>query len=200
MSTQTPAGRKDADPKAHSRDRSTERPSRPASRRSRRRSPHGDIKFLRWPYEQEERPQFIDERVPVLWVVESNCDAPECLDPLEDWVRPPLRQQDVDARCSALAQRARSEQVPAITQDNVLCTRESRLPLADSESVIMSELVENFQKVVPRGKLAECGWGEASQEHRNALDLRILRLRRRIEPLKLEIVTVWGRGYMLEAT
>ena len=114
-------------------------------------------------------------------------------------MRPPLHQRDVDARVACLTRRARSEQVPTISPDNVLYTRDSRLPLADSEAVIMTALVENFQKVVPRKTLAECGWGTNSQEHRNALDLRILRLRRRIAPLKLEIVTVWGRGYMLEA-
>ncbi len=157
------------------------------------------IKFLRWPHEKAERPQFIEDRIPVLWIVESNFEPPECVDPLEDWVRPPLHQRDVDARVACLAQRARGERVPVISPDNVLYTRELRLPLADSEAVIMNALVENFEKVVPRKQLAECGWGKASQEHRNALDLRILRLRRRIAPLKLEIVTVWGRGYMLEA-
>lgn len=157
------------------------------------------IKFLRWPHQEAERSQLIQDRTPVLWIVESNVEPPECVDPLEDWVRPPLQQRDVDARVACLSQRARSEQVPVVNADNVLCTRECRLPLADSEAIIMTALVENFQKVVPRKKLAECGWGSASMEHRNALDLRILRLRRRIAPLKLEIVTVWGRGYMLES-
>lgn len=63
----------------------------------------------------------------------------------------------------------------------------------------MASLVENFQRVVPRMALVERGWGKASDQYRNALDLRILRLRRRITPLALEIKTVWGRGYMLEA-
>jgi len=166
---------------------------------SRKRAARRDIKFLRWPYEEGERTRFIRDRIPILWIVESTFDPPECVDHLEDWVRPPLSHQDVDARVTCLTQRARSEQIPVISADNVLYTGEFRLPLADSEAVIMGALVENFQKVVPRKKLAECGWGKASQEHRNALDLRILRLRRRIAPLKLGIVTVWGRGYMLEA-
>ena len=34
---------------------------------------------------------------------------------------------------------------------------------------------------------------------RNALDLHIKRLRRRIQPLGLSIRTAWGRGYILEA-
>lgn len=158
-----------------------------------------DVRFLRWPHEQTDGLRLIHERMPVLWIVESNVHPPECTDPLEDWVRPPLRRQDVQARVANLARRACCEQVPTIDADNVLCIREERLPLADSEAVIMTSLVDNFQQVVPRKRLTESGWGNCSQEHRNALDLRILRLRRRIEPLKLEIVTVWGRGYMLEA-
>lgn len=158
-----------------------------------------EVKFLRWPCENAVRTEYVLERIPVLWIVESNCEPPECLDPLEDWVRPPLRQRDVDARVDCLSRRARSERVPVISPDNVLCAGDFRLPLTDSEAAIMTALAEKFQSVVPRRKLIECGWGNASHEHRNALDLRILRLRRRVAPLPLEIVTVWGRGYMLEA-
>lgn len=171
---------------------------RPSDRRMRRPRKH-NIQFLRWPHQSSQRQEFIDNRVPVLWIVESNVEAPECVDPLEDWVRPPLRQRDVDTRVDCLASRARSEQAPTISADNVLYIKDSRLPLADSEAVIMTALVENFQKVVHRRKLAERGWGMASDEHRNALDLRILRLRRRIEPLNLSIVTVWGHGYLLDS-
>src|SRR5439155_10835140 len=138
------------------------------------------------------------QRIPILWIVESTYAPPDSLDPLEDWVRLPMPQQDIDARIACLVQRARDEVVPVIGPDNVLSTRDARLPLADSEAAIMAALVENFQRVVPRKALVKCGWGNVSDRYRNALDLRILRLRRRIAPLGLEIKTVWGRGYMLE--
>ncbi|UYM03656.1 winged helix-turn-helix domain-containing protein [Solicola gregarius] len=168
----------------------------PQSRR--RRPPGDDIQFLRWPLQYCERDRFLSNRTPVLWVAESNAEAPECIDPLEDWVRPPLKQGDVDARVESLIQRARNEQIPAISPDNVLCTHAARLPLADTEAAIMHVLVDNFQRVASRDQLIERAWGEECDDHRNALDLRILRLRRRIKPLKLSIVTVWGRGYLLE--
>ena len=42
------------------------------------------------------------------------------------------------------------------------------------------------------------GWGDEMSANRNALDLRILRLRRRLAAMGLRIVTVWGKGYILE--
>jgi len=158
-----------------------------------------EVTLLRWPHQEADRDRHLGDRRPVLWVVESGATPPPCVDQLEDWVRPPLGQHDVDARVAALARRARDEQIPVIGPGNVLCSRDVRLALADSEAVIMSALVDSFQRVVARRTLIERCWGRADPKHRNALDLRILRLRRRIEPLDLEIVTMWGRGYMLEA-
>jgi two-component system, OmpR family, response regulator len=184
----------------HSIRHSSPRSLRPGNQRPGNQRPvRRGVKFLRWPHEEEKRFDFLQQRIPILWIVESTYAPPESLDPLEDWVRLPMPQQDIDARIACLVRRARDEMVPVIGPDNVLCTRDARLPLADSEAAIMAALVANFQRVVPRKALVECGWGNVSDRYRNALDLRILRLRRRIAPLGLEIKTVWGRGYMLEA-
>lgn len=159
-----------------------------------------EVAFLRWPCEADgpRQRELLTERTPVLWIVESGSEPPACEDPLEDWVRPPLQRADLDARVSCLAYRAKRERAPIITTDNVLVVGDARLPLAESEAAIMSALVADLGSVVPRNRLVESGWGHDSDAHRNALDLRILRLRRRIANLQLEIVTVWGRGYMLE--
>lgn len=62
----------------------------------------------------------------------------------------------------------------------------------------MSALVERFGTVVGRDQLARAGWPDGAPG-RNALDVHVLRLRRRIEPLGLVIKTVRSRGYLLEA-
>jgi hypothetical protein len=41
--------------------------------------------------------------------------------------------------------------------------------------------------------------GKTDEPELDALDLRVLRLRRRIAALELEITTVWRRGDLLEA-
>ncbi|SDS88317.1 winged helix-turn-helix domain-containing protein [Microlunatus soli] len=157
------------------------------------------VKFLRWPHENDKRPEFEGSRTPRLWIVEATNEPPTCTDPLEDWVRPPLSRTDVEARVATLVERVRSERVPTIGPDNVLHSGGKRLPLSESETAVMIPLIESFQSVVPRSKLAWYAWGSDTSERRNALDLRILRLRRRITALNLEITTVWGRGYLLEA-
>jgi len=180
-----------------------DRSRRPGGQRPLRRNgiqcqPRREITFLRWPHEEEKRSDLLKDRIPILWVVESTYAPPQSLDPIEDWVRLPMPKPDIEARVACLVQRARNEAIPTIGPDNVLRTRAGRLALADSEAAILAPLAENFQCVVPRKELVERGWGTPSDEYRNALDLRILRLRRRIAPLGLEIKTVWGRGYMLE--
>jgi DNA-binding response OmpR family regulator len=60
-------------------------------------------------------------------------------------------------------------------------------------------LLDRFAAVVGREALARAGWPSGAPG-RNALDVHILRIRRRLAPLGLAIRTVRSRGYLLEAT
>jgi len=62
----------------------------------------------------------------------------------------------------------------------------------------MSALIERFGAVVSRDQLSRSGWPKGAPG-RNALDVHVLRLRRRIAPVGLSIKTVRSRGYLLEA-
>ena len=62
----------------------------------------------------------------------------------------------------------------------------------------MQALVERFGAVVSRDHLARAGWPSGAPG-RNALDVHVLRLRRRIATVGLVIRTVRSRGYLLEA-
>ena len=61
----------------------------------------------------------------------------------------------------------------------------------------MTALVQRFGAVVQRDDLAAAGWPEGLPG-RNALDVHVLRLRRRIAPVGLVIRTIRARGYLLE--
>jgi DNA-binding response OmpR family regulator len=66
------------------------------------------------------------------------------------------------------------------------------------ESRMAALLLSRFGAVVGRDALAAAGWPDGVTG-RNALDVHVLRLRRRLEPLDLVIRTVRSRGYLLEA-
>lgn len=63
---------------------------------------------------------------------------------------------------------------------------------------LMDLFVERFGQVVYRWELMAILTKRDSTSTRNALDLHIMRMRKRIAPLDLDIVTAWGRGYALE--
>ena len=65
------------------------------------------------------------------------------------------------------------------------------------EQHLVEVLVQHFGHLVRREVLAEAAWpGQPIDD--DLLYLRIGRARRRIEPLGLTIVTVRGRGYVLD--
>jgi len=66
------------------------------------------------------------------------------------------------------------------------------------EARLTSALLERFGAVVRREALARAGWPEGAPG-RNALDVHVLRLRRRMEQVGLVIRTVRSRGYLLES-
>ncbi len=81
--------------------------------------------------------------------------------------------------------------------DGVLRFRGKWVSLPPLETRMMEVLLSRFGAVVSREALAKAGWPEGING-RNALDVHVLRLRRRLEPLGLVIRTVRSRGYLLE--
>src|SRR5205823_8013031 len=70
--------------------------------------------------------------------------------------------------------------------------------LSPVESALAITLVDRFGAVVGRDTLARRAWPEGTPT-RNALDVHMLRLRRRIAPLGVEVRTVRSRGYLMQA-
>ena len=117
---------------------------------------------------------------------------------LEDWVRLPVDEDDVVARVEALSRRAEALLLPALDTDGVVRFGDACVPLSPLEARLVEPLIERFRAVASRTDLTRAGWPRQAPG-RNALDVHVLRLRRRLEPVGLEIRTVRSRGYMLEA-
>lgn len=155
---------------------------------------------MRWPLERQRRDALAHECVPRLLLVEPGAEPPVCEDPIEDWVRVPADEADVQARLEGVRRRAGRERssAPELDPDGVLRFGGGWVSLPPVEARLMVALIDRFGAVVRRDLLAQAGWPEGAPG-RNALDVHVLRLRRRIAPVGLAIKTVRSRGYLLEA-
>lgn len=160
-----------------------------------------DVELVRWPAESDRRQRLDCAGVPRILVLEGPVAAPVCRHQLEDWVRPPISRSDLAARRQTLLARALANAVPEVDEDNVLIVGQQRLCLSPAEAQLMRVLCAEYGRVVDRDTLVELMWlgsQRTCRERRNAVDLRVLRLRKRLESIHLTVRTVWGRGYLLE--
>jgi DNA-binding response OmpR family regulator len=160
-----------------------------------------DVVLLRWPAEADRRGPLREAGVPRLLLVEDG-PPPTPADCLEDWIRVPADDADVRARMEAVTARVThhvAPDVPDLDVDGVLRYAGSWVSLPPVEARLTTALVDRFGAVVGREALARAGWPEGAPG-RNALDVHVLRLRRRLATVGLSIKTVRSRGYLLEAT
>jgi DNA-binding winged helix-turn-helix (wHTH) protein len=158
-----------------------------------------EVALCPWPSEASRRPQLAAGGIPRLFLVEADGHPPEILDCLEDWVRVPVSETDVRLRMKALSLRFRhhSTSAPTLDSDGVLRTFQGSVPLPPVEARLTEAMLHRFGAVVSRDDLSKAGWPHGAPG-RNALDVHILRLRRRIAASDLVIHTVRRRGYLLD--
>jgi len=158
-----------------------------------------EVVLLRWPAESERRDELVAQGTPRLLLVSAGHPPPVGADCLEDWIRVPASESDLSARREALGVRAalHGPAGPTLDDDGVLRAGPAWVPLPPVEARLTEALLRRFGAVVSREALGQAGWPEGPPG-RNALDVHVLRLRRRISPLGLAIRTVRSRGYLLE--
>lgn len=163
--------------------------------------PAVDVELVRWPQEQDRREELRARGHPRLLLVNPDQPPPAVTDPLEDWIRLPASDDDVDARTRTLLHRIglAGEVRPTLDPDGVLRHADGWVSLPPVEARLMSALLGRFGAVVSRDQLARAGWPQGAPG-RNALDVHMLRVRRRIAPLDLVIRTIRSRGYLLESS
>ncbi len=152
---------------------------------------------MRWPAEQVRRGELELAGRPRLLLLEDGVPPPVPEDDLEDWIRVPASEEDLRARVDGLRRRCEAPSVPDLDEDGVLRLGGAWVSLPPVEARLMAALLDRYGAVVSRDALARAGW-PAGAPGRNALDVHMLRLRRRLGPLALAIRTVRSRGYLLE--
>jgi DNA-binding response OmpR family regulator len=159
-----------------------------------------DVVLVRWPVDAVHRDDLRQDGRARLLLLEDGVAPPVCdPDDLEDWIRLPATDDDLRARVEGLRRRAsaRDDQPPSLDADGVLRLGGRWVSLPPVEARLTAALLDRYGAVVSRDVLARAGWPSGAPG-RNALDVHVLRLRRRLSPLQLAIRTVRSRGYLLE--
>lgn len=157
-----------------------------------------DVTLVRWPEESARLSLLQAEGAPRLLLVRGDTEPPMPIDELEDWVRIPADDRDVRARAATLAARAAARLRPQVHDDDLLRFRDQWIALSPLEGAMARPLVDRFGAVVARDVVSRSAW-PAGPPTRNALDVHMLRLRRRARLVGLEVRTVRARGYLLQA-
>jgi len=159
-----------------------------------------DVVLVRWPEEAIRLEELRALAAPRLLLVAPEADPPAIADALEDWIRMPADDRDLRARVATLADRSGRAPAagPALDADGLLRFRGKWIALSPVEQALAAALSDRFGAVVGRDALAKRVWPTEAPT-RNALDVHMLRLRRRVCELGLEVKTVRARGYLLQA-
>lgn len=157
------------------------------------------VHVVRWPLEASKLEHYRHTGALRLLVVENGATAPMSTDAREDWVRSPITREDFAARLSALRARAASHDVPVLDHDGLLRYGSRVVPVSPTEMYLLRPLVQRFGSLVARDELLALLSTRGSTASRNALDLHVMRIRRRVLPLGLRVRTASRRGYLLQA-
>jgi hypothetical protein len=155
---------------------------------------------IRWPSDQDRRRELADLGVPRLLLVDSNASPPICADALEDWVRLPSDERDIDARMNSLRARASvwaPSTRPQLDGNGRLLRGLRWVALSPIEEQLCTLLLCEFGEVVSDRTLLGRAWPEGAGTP-TGLRLQMTRLRRRIADLGLEVRSVRGKGYVLQ--
>ncbi len=181
--------------------------------------------MIRWPEEDERRTRLSLAGGPRLLLVPDGEEPPPVVDCLEDWIRIPAAENEVRARVDALTVRSHAHMpdasfgrngdrdgaggsepntnghtvhtAPELDDFGVLRHGSSWVALPPLEARLTEALIERLGTVTSRELLVRAGWPSGAPG-RNALDVHVLRLRRRLTPVGLAIRTVRSRGYLME--
>jgi len=156
-----------------------------------------DVAVLRFPNEERSRDLLRSRAVPRLLLVADGTTPPSCPDVLEDWIWQSAPVEDRAHRAAVLAARAGARPITPRIDDAGALRFHGRVQfLSPTEARLAAQLVGHFDRVVSRAALTRAAWPTVTPRART-LDTHILRLRRRVEPLDLEIATIRAQGWVM---
>ncbi len=124
----------------------------------------------------------------------------------DDYVSKPFDLAELDARLRALIRRAKSQGRQQVscgplcydTTERSLFLNNERLQLPPKEHSVLEMLMNNGGRAVRKEVMHQRTYGFDSYTSPNAIEVYVHRLRRRLAPAGVAIVTLRGLGYALE--
>jgi hypothetical protein len=159
------------------------------------------VPLLRWPAESEEASRLEASDVPFLLLLGGNEPPPRSAYRFMDWVRSPCDPDELIVRRSNLEARfILSGQGPRPHLDREtgrLSFGRSTVDLSPSQVSIVRAFLDRYREVL-RAREVCMAFGATIDEGRASIARRMMRLRRRLRVVGLEITLVRGVGYTLE--
>lgn len=159
---------------------------------------HPHVAIIRWPAERALRAALRERGMPRLLVVDAGENPPTDTDVLEDWASSAATAAEVGARIATLEVRAVAPSRPSIGDDDVVRFRGRWVSLGSVEAAVARVLLARLGDVVSRGEVEAAAWGERVVRA-NTTDRQAHRLRTHLRSIGLELHTLRGKGYVLEA-
>lgn len=123
----------------------------------------------------------------------------------DDYMGKPFDLAELEARVRALTRRS-SGTAPVVQHGALTYDQVGRVAMVNGQSLDLSArelglleiMLSRVGRLVSKDQLVDhlCGWGE--EVSHNAIEVYIHRLRKKVEPAGVKIVTVRGLGYCLE--
>jgi hypothetical protein len=155
------------------------------------------IAIVRWPQDAEILERLGTLGHPRLLLVDQDAEPPVVTDLLEDWIRLPADDRDIQTRVASLRRRVGHHRIPMFDGECRVGFRDGWAPLSPIEYCLASALVERFGYLVTDEDLSARAWGDTPPRP-NALRVHLTRLRRRVEPIGLEILTIRSHGHVMQ--
>ncbi len=124
----------------------------------------------------------------------------------DDYLVKPFELTELEARVRALTRRARGNALPVVThgalrfdpRQRIAVVHDKTLDLSAREIALLEIFLARAGRVVNKEQIIDllCQWGE--EVSANAVEVYVHRLRKKLEPADVKLVTLRGLGYCLE--